>query len=69
MGTGDAWQTLDLETVARHDGCVFGVKGDVVAMNGLVGKLGVEIAGVAEGARRMKVVDDYGACAVQRFNM
>ena len=31
-------------------------------MNGLVGKLGVEIVGVAEGARRMKTGDNYGAC-------
>jgi hypothetical protein len=57
MGARNAWQALDLKIVARYEGCVLGGKGDVVAVNGLVCKLGVEVVGVAEGARRMKVVD------------
>ena len=69
MGAWNAGQALDLELVARHECCVLGVKGDIVAVNGLVGKLGVEIVGVAERARRMKAGDSYGACVEQRFNM
>ena len=69
MGAWNAGQALDLELVVWHECCVLGVKGDIVAVNGLVGKLGVEIVGVAEGARWMKVVDSYGACLGQRFNV
>ena len=69
MGAWNAGQALNLELVARNECCALGVKGDIVAVNGLVGKLGVEIVGVAEGARRMKAVDSYGACMGQRFNM
>ena len=62
MGPWNAEQALDLELVARHKCCVLSVKGDVVAVNTLVGKLAIEIVGVAEGARRMKTGDSYGAC-------
>ena len=68
MGTWNAGQALDLELVARYECRILSVKGDIVAVNGLVGKLGVEVVGVAEGARRMKAVDSYGACMGQRFN-
>lgn len=69
MGPWNAGQALDLELVARHECCVLSVKGDIVAVNGLVGKLAIEIVGVAEGARRMKVADSYRACLERRFNM
>jgi hypothetical protein len=69
MGPWNAGQALDLELVARYECCVLGVKGDIVAVNGLVGKLAIEIVGVADGARRMKVGDSYGACLGQRLNM
>jgi hypothetical protein len=62
MGAWKAGQALNLELVARYECCTFGIEGDIVTVNGLVGKLGVEIIGVAEGARRMKIADSYGAC-------
>jgi hypothetical protein len=62
MGAWNTWQALDLESVARYEACVFGIKGDVVSVNGLVGKLGVEVVCVPEGAGRVKVVDSYRAC-------
>jgi hypothetical protein len=68
VGAWKAGQALNLELVARHECCALGVERDIVAVNGLVGKLGVEIVGVAEGARRMKAGDSYGACVGQRFN-
>ena len=69
MGAWNAGQALDLELVARYECCVLSVKGDIVAVNGLVGKLAIEKVGVAEGARRMKTADSYGACVGQWFNM
>ena len=69
MGTWNAGQALDLELVARYECRVLSVKGDIVAVNGLVGKLSIEIVGVAEGARWMKAGNSYGACVEQRFNM
>jgi hypothetical protein len=62
VGAWNAGQALNLECVARHECCALGVEGDIVAVNGLVGKLGVEKVGVAERARRMKTGDSCGAC-------
>jgi hypothetical protein len=69
MGAWKAGQALNLELVAWYECCALGVEGDIVTVNGLVGKLGVEIVGVAEGARWMKIADSYGTCVGQRFNI
>ena len=69
MGAWNAWQSLDLECVARDEGGIFGVEDNVVAMNSVIGKLGIEEIGVAEGAGRVEIVDSDGACMTRNLNI
>ena len=69
MGAWNAWQSLDLECVARDEGSILGVKGDVVAMNGVIGELGIEVIGEAKGAGRVEIVDSDGACMTRNLSI
>ena len=61
MSACKAWKALDLEVVARYKCRILSVEGYVVSVDGLIGKLGVEVVGVPQRTGGMEVVDSYGA--------
>lgn len=65
MSAGNTRQPLNLEIVTRDKGGVFGIERDVVAVDGLIGKLGVEVVGVSERTGGVQAVNSYGACAAE----
>jgi hypothetical protein len=53
MRAWNALKALDLEIVPRYEGRVLSVEGDIVSVDGLIGKLGVEVVGVSKRTGRM----------------